>query len=400
MECINCSATLKPGMKFCPKCGAKVEETDQPKEMFPTQLCCKFCGNTLMDGNRFCIICGAPVPDDAGADCPVKTPEAECATLKCSQCGAPLEPGMRFCLACGHEVSEAQTQDRCYACGAPMEPGMRFCLVCGAETGLKEKKIPPPVEKNEKTPDKRNNANRMRIILLAALCCIIFGALILLGVVLFRHFSKQDLRKTELTQAEIVSNETESFQEQATEAAPSSADPAAEPSDPASTVAEPAATETEALTEGQDEPTEILSEPSQPTDAPVAAEPSVPDAGRASEDYTYYYYRRDASGTACTGNTSLDPWDCDSSKYLWPTDSMYITNEDLNQFSMEQIDYLRNEIYARHGYQFVKNMTMKSYFESRTWYTANPDFSSDSFNRFESENVNVIVQYQQAHTQP
>lgn len=54
---------------------------------------CAVCGATLAPGARFCPQCGAPVPQPTGpATCPA--------------CGAALAPGARFCPACGAPVKE------------------------------------------------------------------------------------------------------------------------------------------------------------------------------------------------------------------------------------------------------------------------------------------------------
>lgn len=51
LHCNNCGAELASGTKFCPKCGAKVEEA---QKMF-----CPQCGNEIMPGAKFCTKCGA-----------------------------------------------------------------------------------------------------------------------------------------------------------------------------------------------------------------------------------------------------------------------------------------------------------------------------------------------------
>ena len=54
----------------------------------------------------------------------------------------------------------------------------------------------------------------------------------------------------------------------------------------------------------------------------------------------------------------------------------------------ELLSYIRNEIYARHGYIF-KTEPYKSYFESKTWYLPNPNFSENDF----SESENQLLQH-------
>ena len=50
---------------------------------------------------------------------------------------------------------------------------------------------------------------------------------------------------------------------------------------------------------------------------------------------------------------------------------------------------MRNEILARHGYPFKKEQ-YQTYFGSKSWYTADPNFSYDSLSSIEMENVETI----------
>lgn len=54
---------------------------------------------------------------------------------------------------------------------------------------------------------------------------------------------------------------------------------------------------------------------------------------------------------------------------------------------------LRNEIYARHGYQF-SNKFLQGYFSESSWYKSNPDFSEKMFNSFEQRNLIFLKQYE------
>lgn len=58
----------------------------------------------------------------------------------------------------------------------------------------------------------------------------------------------------------------------------------------------------------------------------------------------------------------------DSNAYLFPgSDSAYIDPEELSGCTDSQLAYIRNEIFARHGYIF-KTDKYNNYFESKSWY--------------------------------
>lgn len=70
-------------------------------------------------------------------------------------------------------------------------------------------------------------------------------------------------------------------------------------------------------------------------------------------------------------------------------------NEFLNytQFqhlSIEDLDVMRNEIFAAHGYQF-KNKKWQDYFSSKSWYQAQFDDVNDQLTAIEKHNIQVIL---------
>lgn len=82
--CPTCGAACKDSLAvFCSECGSKID----------IKLLCAQCGAELKPGMRFCSRCGAPAQ-------PVQV------DLKphCSECGAELKPDMRFCTRCGAPV--------------------------------------------------------------------------------------------------------------------------------------------------------------------------------------------------------------------------------------------------------------------------------------------------------
>lgn len=88
------------------------------------------------------------------------------------------------------------------------------------------------------------------------------------------------------------------------------------------------------------------------------------------------------------------------SGYLWPTDSQYITNDDLDNFTRKEIMLMRNELYARYGCSF-QDEEIRTYFLSQSWYEPNPDllaidFNREWFNDYETTNLDTILNYEKA----
>lgn len=87
-----------------------------------------------------------------------------------------------------------------------------------------------------------------------------------------------------------------------------------------------------------------------------------------------------------------------SSGYLYPSDSQYITEYELSQYTHDEIVLIRNEIYARHGCNF-NDSTIRSYFESQSWYYPidglnASNFDSSVLNEYELTNIDTILAYE------
>ena len=68
------------------------------------------------------------------------------------------------------------------------------------------------------------------------------------------------------------------------------------------------------------------------------------------------------------------------------------TNELIN-LTPWQLKVARNEIYARHGRSF-KSGDLRCYFQTQSWYNANPNYSDNSLNGFERKNAVTILNYE------
>lgn len=82
MKCTKCGFELKPGAKFCGKCGTFVAVSSST-----TVVCCPSCGADLKPGAKFCGKCGTPINTSD--------------KYFCKKCGAEMKSGSQFCPACG-----------------------------------------------------------------------------------------------------------------------------------------------------------------------------------------------------------------------------------------------------------------------------------------------------------
>ena len=85
-------------------------------------------------------------------------------------------------------------------------------------------------------------------------------------------------------------------------------------------------------------------------------------------------------------------------EYLFPSDTLYITDNDLRGKSQSEVRYILNEIYARNGYIF-NNENYRQYFSSKSWYFGNTTSQQEAesrFNSVETANRNFIISYEKS----
>jgi len=68
----------------------------------------------------------------------------------------------------------------------------------------------------------------------------------------------------------------------------------------------------------------------------------------------------------------------------------YLSREELAASSKDTLAYLRNRIYANHGYSF-KTKQWSDVFSRYDWYRPNPNFSVGLFNDYEKENLRRVM---------
>lgn len=83
---------------------------------------------------------------------------------------------------------------------------------------------------------------------------------------------------------------------------------------------------------------------------------------------------------------------------FWDSNIRYLSESEAASLSLQQLNYARNEIYARRGYIF-QSQELRDYFESKYWYYGiipSSQFSFSVFNSFEAANIELLKRYEYA----
>jgi len=81
------------------------------------------------------------------------------------------------------------------------------------------------------------------------------------------------------------------------------------------------------------------------------------------------------------------------------SDTRIISESELYHLTPWELKVARNEIYARHGREFVHH-DMVCYFAKQSWYRINPNFKESDLSRIENKNVAIILNYEEEIKSP
>lgn len=81
------------------------------------------------------------------------------------------------------------------------------------------------------------------------------------------------------------------------------------------------------------------------------------------------------------------------------SDTRVISDADLTDLTPWQLKVARNEIYARHGREFVHE-DLQCYFAKKSWYSIDPNFTESMLSTTENKNVATIKAYEDATSSP
>lgn len=259
--------------------------------------------------------------------------------MRCSSCGKKLKDNQKFCIYCGAPVIPAAApaskkgKIKCPYCRAKVSADNLFCTSCGAALS----QAPASPAKYER---KEQSAGSQQPGLFKKLLSIAIGIML---VVVIAVGAAYFLRGSHPAEADVASVEGTASQ---SKFAVSS-------------------TSVESLTESSKQPDSITAAPSQPQ---VSPSPSI------------------APTAVPTPVPTVVPTPTANVDYIIPdSDSRFITRADVVGLTLQEVNYAKNEIYARHG-RIFKSDELADYFSSKSWYVARYD--ADTFDEFYAPNLN------------
>lgn len=353
---------------------------------------CTKCGKQCPDGAKFCTGCGAPLTPPAPRPAPV-----------------PQTP----------PVSAPQTPPQPPVPPAPPVPPQQPPV----DVPAPEQPAPAPRPKQEKAPKK---GGKGPIIALAAVLVVILAAVA--AVFVFRGIQKGSLKNRVVSALpERLSRKVERVY---ADALPEGYELSADPQDfdfkesaggfdlyGIMTVAGSDGSSYDVVVEGTVQPNFFYTDftldaflsdydlptvpqpsaspaPSDaptPTDPPATEPPAEPSPTPqeeltmiTSDGYTYY-------------GVFADP-----DAYVLPSDTVYLTEDDLAQFTTRrEMNIIYNEIFARHGQEFLRPWIL-AYFSTKNWYAPVEGrwITSEDLTEVEQYNMELIRDYTQSHEWP
>lgn len=261
--------------------------------------------------------------------------------MTCKNCGYILSEGSRFCPVCGATADYGENvvnEMHCPVCGAKQEQGSMFCGECGASLGQTQILDDKTGFIKDDNPSVFGGVTPPKKNNNNVLLIIVLAAIIVISGTVIGSLLYINSNGDSVSPDDY--NEIAGITSSTQSASGSSA---------------------------------AATNPPVVTNPPVSTPATIP-------------YNS-------TNNTSV------SGDYLFPSDSRYITQADLDSRTPAEIRLILNEMYAKHGYIFTSEQ-YQSYFSSKSWYrgrTTSQDEALAYFNSYERANRQTIIDYETAH---
>lgn len=439
MICQYCNKQIEDRIKFCTYCGKKIE-VPVIENLPPVieKNACKTCGYPLDVNMKFCVKCGTRTEKDSQESQTteyiieekkqeitqkdtvkeVQEPQniekdtvAETQKNKITKETEKAEQSSRikisFCMRCGKQLGEGNKF--CNACGTPVKNLPMSNTLTGNTQRLATTQIPETSSQslgNSSTkPTPKASGNKVLVIVLIVLLLVFFVTLIFVGGQILQSKTQPSTQIGMLVgqateQSSEITNQSSEEQE---------------------TVIEEQKTTTEELTYNLDENNQIslqgvvyrkgtkwiveweqaasvgktnddgeMIRVDKVTDAVI----DIAELPQKMMDTIPSNQTLTISGTAMitggrliiTPSEIFDVWgnelissyeSANEDDYILPqSDSVLLTEADIAGLTLREINYAKNEIYARHGRKFMSK-ELREYFESKSWYE--PRISAESF---------------------
>lgn len=361
----------------------------------------------------------------------------------CRQCGAILADDAAFCGKCGLSTQPKEgtvtPQNRaCKTCGQPLGADEKFCGCCGTPTSGESSpvKSQPVNFQPERTAygqpsyqrPQQDDSDKTKVIALAIGCgIVVLVVLLLLFVFKDNLFGKNDKKENNVSIEETVAlSETETAH----------TDLAAEETEEETAETETIAADMDGVqnrscgaegilyyTENMEAPLLILKEPVSVYVYSTSGEKVFYEAvsniyfgnnSMSNENLLLYNNVEVEVMGSLWARDDLVYMDVDelygqskeketetekSDDYIIPdSTSRVLTKADVKNLTLKEINYAKNEIYARHGRKF-DSKELREYFNSKSWYhgTVDPeDFSESVFNSYEKKNIQFLAQREES----
>ena len=392
---------------------------------------CQFCGKEIANDASFCTFCGKKQEKK------VEAPKQE-ATDICVKCGTKLKADAKFCVVCGTKVEPQTKKVEVSQPKAVEKPQPKQEVVSQKPQPKQEvaSQQPQPKQETVSQPEEKKKGNTGAIVVIIILVIVLL-ALIGVGVGIaiksFGGFPASD---------EVVSVEDDEDEEDGEEDSQDSED--TESSQEESSQEESDSTESaKEEDESDDEDVDLdLNDEDYATlvgtiknssgglvikfaagisvkdtddniidDVKTAAidDSELPDGMlewlTLSEEITAkgeVYWKNETLYIVVEEMTNADGEDMFelyeeqgelSDEYILPnSDTVRLTEDDIEDLTLRELNYAKNEIYARHGRKF-DSKELRDYFNSKSWYdgTIDPDdFSDNLLSQIERDNVNLL----------
>lgn len=119
------------------------------------------------------------------------------------------------------------------------------------------------------------------------------------------------------------------------------------------------------------------------------------------DDYSNYQYEYSNDEDYSDYDSYYEDYEESNYDYMISdSDSRYLSEDELRDYTKDELGYIRNEIYAKHGYVFGDDK-YQGYFDQKDWYERDPSFKGEwqDFNQYEQANLKLIKSLESSVTE-